>query len=182
MSNLVLESKLYGDIDLIFIAECYANYGFTEKLLTELNKRYRIKSKNIHKLIYSRDRILKEIDKIIKSRKFENTKIIAVIDFERGISRKFIEENFNLIQISGLSIYIGVGKKWNNVYAVIFDPRIEEAFICRFKEDICRNPFILRRIKSREAREYVMQIFKNRKAEDYLDIIIDSLAKALGFM
>ncbi len=168
---------------IVFIAECYANYGFTKKLIEELGRKYRDKiekCKNSHKMVYGRERILKEIGKIINNIRERDAKFVAIIDFERGASRTYIEENFDLIRISELSIYIGVCKKWNNLYAVIFDPCIEEAFICRFKKEDCRNPLILRRYKRREAVNIIKQVFRSVEARKYLDKVIDLLVETMG--
>ncbi len=164
---------------IIFLSECYANYGFTRKLIEELRRHkdeIRV-NKNIHKRVLGRERILKEIERIYSMIRSRTAKIIAVIDFEEGYSRKFIGENFVLQKVSSFNIYIGVYKRLNNVYAIIFDPHIEEAFICKFDKNACRDPSESERYKSEEAIDLVMKLFRKSEARKCLDVIAGLLVQ-----
>jgi len=162
----------------IAVAECYANKCLFEKLLDFLEKTLKINVEKPvrHKNVMGRDRVIRAIIDISKT--YPNHLIIAVIDYEEGSSRSYIDENFELEQV-GQGIYVGHYKRNNAIKALIFDPNIEEAIICRSSESSCREPSFLRRLKSREACEKLNSIFKNQGSKELLNKLAETVKKLL---
>lgn len=137
------------------IAECYANKCIADKLSEILKKHTNyIIDTPLHNYKLGRDRIIKDI------LKKQSTKhlVIAIIDYERGVSRVYIDKNFKKLgEVEG-PIIISVSKQRPNVAAIIFDPDIEEAFLCKMSRNLCKDPHKLERIKSIEACQIIEKL------------------------
>jgi len=137
------------------LAECYANKCFAERLSGVLEEAIGVKVEVKHKSSSGRDRVVKELSNLASS---QPGYIIGVIDYEVGESRKFIDKNFSLEGVEE-GILVGQIKSKSNVLAVIFDPNIEEALLCReSRRELCRDPEWLERVKSSEACSAVNKI------------------------
>jgi len=85
-----------------------------------------------HNYKFGRDRIIKDlIEKYVQTERSEV--IVAVIDYERGVARKYVEKYFNLQKLEKCEcILIGIShSRKNRVLAIVFDPDIEEALVHR---------------------------------------------------
>lgn len=136
------------------VSECFANYYFASVLAQELRERtdWRIgKLRHSHK--HGRDRIVGDLMK----RSSRGTLTIAVIDYEKGIARKFIDYNFELREVVK-GVFVGRAKRRDDVLVIVFDPRIEDVLICRFSRELCRNIDALKRIKSERAYSIVSRV------------------------
>ncbi|MCD6300642.1 MAG: hypothetical protein J7L82_01060 [Staphylothermus sp.] len=141
------------------IAECYANKCLAIELKHYIQNLMGIEeAKTVHSFKHGRDRILKNIEKYTQQ---TSEVIIAVIDYEQGVSRKFIEKQFELSEITS-SIYLGIHKQKANIIAIIFDPNIEEAVLCKYFNYLCRNLEYYNRIKSSEACKFLMDFLKKK--------------------
>jgi len=137
------------------LAECYANKCFAERLSGVLEGAIGVRVEVKHKSLSGRDRVVKELSKLASS---QPGYIIGVIDYEVGVSREFIYRSFSLEGVEG-GVLVGQFKSKPNVLAVIFDPNIEEALLCREpRRRLCRNPEWLGRVKSSEACNAVNKI------------------------
>ncbi len=128
------------------IPECYANRCIAEKLSEMLAKHLGYTPRVVHSYKYGRDRIIREIMK----RSQMGQRFIALIDYERGVSRVYIDRHFELEEIEA-NIFIGVSRRSPDAIAVVFDPDIESAFLCMVSRELCESPSRLRRVKSRDA-------------------------------
>ena len=99
--------------------ECYANRCLADELARMLRRRI------------GRDRI---VSRVLKS-PLTGRLLIAVIDYERGVSRVYIDRHFELEEVAD-RILIGVARKKPNVMAIVFDPDIENAFLCRVSRQL----------------------------------------------
>lgn len=109
---------------MLLIAECYANKCVADRLrslLSPLIDRETRQFKVLHKYYSGRDRILNDVFE--KARKDEDLQII-LIDYERGIARKYVEDNFELKKVYD-KILVGTARDFNRLVAVVFDPDIE---------------------------------------------------------
>ena len=77
---------------MIFIAECYANTCFTRELKRLLSKEG-IHIEVRHKHIMGRDRILRDLIRIAKR---TSDLIVAIIDYEEGIARAYVDKQFKI--------------------------------------------------------------------------------------
>ena len=115
-------------IEVLVLAECYANKCFAEEVRDKLREVYpKYRFKIIHKSTYGRDRILSKAKRIQQTQ--QNSLILLFIDYERGPLRKYVETLFpHLESIASISnVYIGKSSLVRNLVAVIFDPDIEGA-------------------------------------------------------
>ncbi len=114
------------------ITECYANKCFFEVYLKDkLSSKYQVESRHTPKL--GRDEIVKRLKRIkerIGQVKGQNEILLAIIDFEKGENRKFIDENFEFIKSIENVVKLARFKHAEEVCALIFDPNIEEAIVC----------------------------------------------------
>ena len=171
----------YKGAELVLVSECYANKCLADELSQTLRRRagHGVRPKhNYHNYRYGRDRIISEILK-----KQLTGKLIAVIDYERGISRHYVDKHFELREVVSC-IFVGIGKRKPNIIAIVFDPDIENAFLCRISRELCRDKFQLERIKSRDACNIVKRLIEesiegkkilNRLSEEILKILNRSL-------
>ena len=112
-----------------------------------------------------RDRILKEL---FKTTKKEDVLQVILIDYERGVARKYVEAGFELRNIHN-KILLGTAKKFNNIVAVVFDPDIEEAFLCRIDKTLCHDENKMRLVKSRRACHLLEKILEQEPADEILN-------------
>lgn len=103
------------------LAESKANTCFAKIIAKTLN----LNTKINHTIVMGRDRVISEAKNIIKNLK-DNEKVLLIIDYEKGVSRKFIDKNFEKEAIYEDKIYIGKFKKSNKIIAIIFDSNIED--------------------------------------------------------
>jgi len=143
---------------LLFLAECYANECFAEKLKSTIAGKG-IPVKVGHTSKYGRDKIVKMLLNFQDS-----NPVIGVIDYEKGVSRSYIDKNFDLEEIQA-GIFRGKAKRKQNIFVVVFDPNIEEAFICRKRHEICEKPNEKRKVKSSNACDALSGIFSNEEIE-----------------
>jgi len=118
----------------LFLAECYANACIASEIARGLG----VGTKTRHDAKMGRDKVLKKIESL-REELNEGSFIIAVIDYEEGPIRVFIDRNFEFkdVLFDG-AVYIGVYKRDERVLAVVFDPHIEE-FLCRTTGRFCRE-------------------------------------------
>jgi len=131
-------------MELTVVPECYANACFAQRLVDILRAAHGINPRVSHRRVSGRDRILNMLKRL------QQDKVLAVIDYEEGQARKYIDENFQLERIVE-GIYVGVFRRSQNVVAVVFDPKIEEAFICRFLRGRCSDVDWKGKVKTGEA-------------------------------
>lgn len=162
-------SRTFKSIELL--SECYANNCLASKLSEILRKRTDYAIRVLHNYKYGRDRIIKEILKRSPTRQL----IIAIIDYERGISRVYIDIHFKLKEVEK-HIFIGVSKHKPNTMAIVFDPDIESAFLCRISKELCINSLKLKRVKSSNACKIVERLIeKNSEGKRILYKLIDEI-------
>ena len=154
------------------IAECYANQCFALELKHYvLNLRRNFKVYIGHNYRFGRDRILKLIEKNADQ---VNDLIIAIIDYEKGISRKYIDSRFKLSEIKD-SILFGKHKHKNNIVAIIFDPNIEEAVLCRYFPILCRDIDYYEQIKSDKACDLLEEYLKRKPVSEIILMIAETI-------
>jgi len=161
---------------VVLLAECYANECFAEKLggfMAELGVSVEVK----HSPTYGRDRIVHSLLERHRGSRY----VVGVIDYERGVSRVFIDKQFDLKEVES-GILFGVAKERRNVFAVIFDPDIEEALICRKRSDICRSPSEIRKVKSSEACTAISRILDDEEVKRLTNSIAKLLIEELGIV
>jgi len=153
---------------LLFLAECYANRCFAEKLKSTIAEKG-IPVKVGHTSKYGRDKIVKMLLNLQ-----DPEPVIGVIDYEKGISRSYIDKNFELEEVQ-TGIFRGRAKRKQNIFVVVFDPNIEEAFICRKRHEICEKPYERRRVKSSNACDALSGIFSNEEIEPIARSLIEKI-------
>jgi len=118
----------------LLLAECYANACIASEIARELS----LEAKVRHDVKMGRDKVLKKISALHRELG-ENDSIIAVIDYEMGPTREFIDRNFEFrdVMFNG-TVYVGIYKRDMRVVAVIFNPYIEE-FICKVTGKYCKD-------------------------------------------
>ncbi|GEM_PF-3201572 len=161
--------------NMLILAECCANHYIAKRMLDMLNEVFSFKAKLRHNFRQGRDRILSNIERIIKES--ENYRIFAVIDFEKGeVARKYINAYFILHKIDD-RILLGVSKKYSNkVTAIIFDPNIEEAFLCPILREICSDRSKFDLVKSSKCEDYLSKVIdRNSLFQEKLQKIVNEL-------
>jgi len=154
---------------LLFLVECYANKCFAEKLKSTIAESG-ISVKVQHRYNYGRDRIVKMLLSYT-----EPHHVVGIIDYEHGVSRSYIDKHFDLEEVE-TRVLLGTARGKQNILAVIFDPNIEEALLCRIYGSICKNPLYLRkRVKSSEACTTLSEILSDKEVEQ----LVSSIAKLL---
>jgi len=154
---------------VLLLAECYANECFAEKLrgvMVELGTTVEVK----HSPTYGRDRIVYKLLERYRGSHY----VVGVIDYEHGVSRSFIDKQFDLNEVEK-KIFLGTARGKQNLYVVVFDPDIEEALICRRHSDICRNPSELEKVKSSKACTAISRILNDEEVKQ----LIYSIARLL---
>ncbi len=148
--------------DKTILCECYANKAIASIALGDLmcirHKRY-----------MGRDTIIEEI-KILAEKARLGSIYMAVIDKEYGGS-VFIDEvcrRGERIDIVQSKIYI-CNSIYKNIEVVfiIFDPNVEEAFLCDLDKRICNDYRYKEIVKSEKGEKYIQRLLnrsiKNRK-------------------
>jgi len=156
---------------LLLIAECYANKCFAQELEKFLKKEGPIHVRVKHNQTMGRDRILRDIIRITER---ITDIVVAVIDYEEGIARVYIEKQFETSSING-NVLLGISKRKDNLLAIIFDPNIEEGLLCKVNETLCRDPSYYEKIKSDKACNIVARYLK----EKYIQSILRKLVAEL---
>jgi len=159
----------------LLVAKCYANKCFAEKLCEAL-KEASVSADVRHRHMFGRDRVVKELFEFERA---QRAYVVGVVDYEAGASRPFISKWFELKELES-GVLVGRAKRRARLYAVIFDPNIEEALLCKVRSLVCRDPFELRRVKSSEACEAVGSILSSAYAEEVLREVLKALLKELG--
>ena len=158
------------------VAECYANKCIADKLSQALRKRMGCEVRVKHTYRHGRDRVVSEI---LKRPLAGQQRLIAVIDYERGISREYINNHFELEEVVN-SIFAGVSRSKPGVVAIVFDPDVESAFLCRISKERCKNKSLLERIKSRRACNAVEGIVEgSREGERILSRLSEEVLNRL---
>ena len=153
---------------LRLIAECYANKCFADRLkdlLLRLGERETHRVNVFHKHYLGRDRILNEVFKLSR---IEKSLQIVIIDYERGIARKYVEASFELRMVHE-KILVGAARNFKNTVAVVFDPNIEEAFLCRIDKTLCYDENKVRLVKSRRACNLLEKVLEQGPADEILN-------------
>jgi len=120
-----------------------------------------------------RDRILNVLKQLRQS------SILAIIDYEEGQARKYIDENFQLERVVE-GIYVGVFRRSQNVFALVFDPRIEEAFICRFLRGRCSDVDWKGKVKSGDACDALAELLNREDVVILMQRIGAAIEERLG--
>ncbi|WP_193322813.1 hypothetical protein [Pyrobaculum calidifontis] len=160
-------------MELTVVPECYANACFAQKLVDILRAAHGVNPRVIHRRVSGRDRILN----ILKQLPQDN--VLVIIDYEVGPARKYIDENFDLERVVE-GIYVGVFRRSQSVVAVVFDPRIEEAFICRYLRERCNDVNWVRRVKSGEACIALVELFNGEAVAALLRKVGTAIVERLG--
>jgi len=160
-------------MELTVVPECYANACFAQRLVDILRAAHGVNTRVIHRRVSGRDRILNELERL------QQDKVLVIIDYEVGPARKYIDENFNLEKVVE-GIYVGVFRHSQNVVAVVFDPRIEEAFICRFLRGRCSDVYWKEKVKSGEACSVLAELFNGEDVVALVQKVGAVVAKRLG--
>ncbi|RLG81119.1 MAG: hypothetical protein DRO40_10175 [Thermoprotei archaeon] len=156
---------------MILIAECYANACFAQELKKLLNREgvqyIRVK----HKQTMGRDRILKDLLEIAER---TSNLIVAVIDYEEGIARAYVEKQFKTSNVNG-NVLLGISKQKDNLLAIVFDPNIEDALLCKINKTLCRDPSYYEKVKSSRACNVVAKYLKENHAQSILRKLVAEL-------
>lgn len=161
---------------LNLMAECYANESIAKEIKEILNNVGICVDKIYHSPTFGRDKVIAKAKRISK----EKRPLMIVIDFERGRSRKYIEELFEFEQISD-GIIAGFSKRFK-IIAVVFDPNVEEAFLCKILKEGCDRHNILKKLKSKEANRIVKEILLHNAAKDTLKNIVDKICVLIHYL
>lgn len=146
-------------MQVLVMSECYLNKCIAEMFVRDLKKE-NINIKIKHDRTQGRDRILKEVDNWVKKRRIEAEKLILIIDYEEGISRRYINAFFGNLDTLDKNIFVG---RRGKIIGYVFDPYMEKVLGVnddQFKsENACE---ILRRKLSNDERlnEKVSDIVK----------------------
>jgi len=156
---------------MILIAECYANACFAlelKKMLNEEGIQYiRVK----HKQTMGRDRILKDLLRIAERM---NTLVVAIIDYEEGVARAYIEKQFKISNVTG-SVLLGISKHKDNLLAIVFDPNIEDGLLCEINKILCRDPFYYGKVKSSKACNVITKYLEENYVRNILRKLVIKL-------
>jgi len=159
--------------ELTVVPECYANACFAQRLVDILRAARGVNPRVIHRRVSGRDRILN----ILKQLPQDN--VLVIIDYEVGPAREYIDENFQLERVVE-GIYVGVFRRSQNVVAVVFDPRIEEAFICKFLRGRCSDVDWKGRVKSGEACSVLAELLNREDVAILMQKIGAAVVERLG--
>jgi len=169
---------------LLLFAECYANECLAQKLAQNLKDVEEITIR--HKEVYGRDTIIKILKKILagefKSPLVEGALvIIVIIDYEKGDARKYIDNFFSQRQVITEGVVLGtIRRVRKKIVAVIFDPNIEEAFLCKISDKLCRTESVHKRIKSKNARSFLEEFLESNNAKRLIELISQKVLDVIG--
>ncbi|NPB00493.1 MAG: hypothetical protein GXO10_03865 [Crenarchaeota archaeon] len=158
--------------DIVIITECYANAGFADALMIILNRE--ISSHNlsdkIHiKSIYHTPK--QGIDVVLKRSiraLCQHTCCIVVIDYEQGEMRRYVNKILTRELSKFDNIVVRVSQTFCSsshtryLIGIVFDPRIEEALICKISSEFCKDLKKKRLIKSYRGREVVKNLVSKK--------------------
>jgi hypothetical protein len=120
-------------VEVVVLAECYANKCIADEIVNLL----RLRENTIHSRVMGRDKVLKKYRSTLE--RYANAYVIAVIDYEEGIMRTFIDRNFNLrTSLYNGKVHIGIDRMYRRGLAIVFDTCIEE-FLCEITNKFCRD-------------------------------------------
>lgn len=168
---------------MLLFAECYANECLAQKLAQNLKDVEEIIIR--HKEVYGRDTIIKILKKILagefRSPLVEGTLTMAIIDYERGDARKYIDNFFSQRQIITEGIVLSTTeRKRKKIVAVIFDPNIEEAFLCKISNKLCCTESVHKRIKSKNACSFLEKFLESDNAKRLIELISQKVLDVIG--
>jgi hypothetical protein len=123
-----------------------------------------------HRIMYGRDKVVWKAHRVARG---VTQTVIAVIDYEVGESRKYIDENFNLLRVNE-SVWVGTSRRARNVIAVVFDPNIEA-----FLEALGYRVSASGRLKSRSACEELRKagVLEDPRLREAVEEIAERLAE-----
>jgi len=167
-------------VNLIVLAECYANKCLAVSLIAIMRGRIpSVEAKIKHNEKMGRDRILKVLDRV-RGRLGGAEVLLAVIDYERGIARKYVEANFKILATYYDNIvHIAVFKE-PKVISIILDPDIGE-FLCKTTKRYCSDSE--RRELKRGGQDEVfrkLQDLANVGLSHVIGNLVDTLVAQLG--
>lgn len=156
------------------LAECYANKCVASELRRLIMELLGSSISNpIHNPKMGRDRVVK---KILTS---DTPMALAVIDYEKGMSRVYIDQQFNIIDRIEDTILLGISRRNPRRISVIFDPNIEEAFLCKKIKTLCSNREYYETIKSEKACSIINKYLDNKQIRNTLTVLAHRLASIL---
>jgi len=125
--------------EVVVLAECYANRCIAEEIIEMLREVIGVSKSLRHTMKMGRDEVLKRYKKILSDPSTSNAYVLAVIDYEQGRTREYIDKNFDLrAPLYNNTVCIGVDKKNPRGVVIVFDPFIEE-FLCKVSGRFCRD-------------------------------------------
>ena len=131
-----------------------------------------------HSYMWGRDRIIKKVYEHAKRKKDEV--FVAVIDYERGVAREYINRNFRLQKLEGFQgLLVGISYRQANVLAIVFDPDIEnvlERVLGTKQLSVSQRE----KLKSNKACEELKKIFENNNVKKMLQSLAKKLLELLG--
>jgi hypothetical protein len=113
------------------LAECYANTCFAEAVARNIG----LEAGVHHTYKMGREKVIKKAEKALGNLKGDEY-VLIFIDYEIGLSRRYIDVNFELQAMHGDRLHVGVFKRDERLIAIIFDPNIEE-FLCKVTGKYC---------------------------------------------
>ena len=165
--------------DLIILPECYANECVARMLKMKLRD-FSINVEVSHNYKHGRDRIVQDLDKLA-SKVGNAITLLALIDYEKGIARFYIDKNFELHRLEGHNgILLGRYHRKRNVLAIVLDPNIEEALLCKVEERLCKDPEMFEQIKSRSACKVIFPLTERQEFSNILQQMANKIVSMLG--
>ena len=103
-------------MEVVVLAECYANKCIADEIINLL----RLRGNTIHSRVMGRDKVLRKYRSTLE--RYANTYVIAVIDYEEGIMRTFIDKNFNLrTSLYNGKVHIGIDNMYGGGLALVLN-------------------------------------------------------------
>jgi len=167
-------------LSLYIIPECYANKGVGELVKESIGNEFKGKVHVIHKKWFGRDRVLKEILKLIKTLKSDY--VIAIIDYEEGLYRRYIDvirsgklKDLSCTEEGNIdsTLIIRCGSR---LKLIIFDSNIEHVLL-RYDKELESNPM---KYKGEKAEREIIKLYeKNTKFKEYLCSLVNIVTRNL---
>ena len=168
---------------LLVIYECYANKCIGERIVRNyLDKRLRSGTYHWHDNRFGRDRVIKELHKRTKAMREKGRSSISIgfIDYEKGVSRVFLEKRLvikNQLKLGEEErVLIGVDKEDPCIIYVVFDPRIEEALLQHIGINIRDK---IKDIKSKRACSVIEEYTQTASGKSLLSQLATMLEEVL---
>jgi hypothetical protein len=151
--------------EIVALAECYANKCFAEEVKEKFVEAG-LRLKVIHKHKYGRDRILQEAHHMASRQ--PSRVLVLFIDYELGPFREFVSVEFPGLKSirSSADIYLGRSRRASNLFAVVFDPNIEDALGVRDDD-------VRRALKTRRACRELKPILESKRG------VVEEVAREL---